>query len=208
MNDVLMLIFQFVVFIFSVMVHEVSHGVVAYKLGDDTAKKMDRLNLNPLNHIDPVGSIVLPLILFLTGSHILFGWARPVPYNPYNLRNPKTGAALISMSGPLSNFSVAIIFGIFIRILNSLPVSSEFQIPLNLFFSTIVFINLLLGVFNLVPIPPLDGSKILFAILPTRFYKIQNFMEMYGMWILLAFILFGIGIIEPIIKLLYLIIAG
>lgn len=208
MNEALSLIFQFIVFIFSVMVHEVSHGITAYRLGDDTAKKMGRLNLNPINHVDPFGSIFLPFILFLMQSPILFGWAKPVPYNPYNLKNPKTGSALIGLAGPLSNFSIAVIFGIFIRLVNSLGASADFLVPLNLFFNTIIFINLLLGVFNLVPIPPLDGSKILFALLPARYYRIQNFLETYGTWILLFFIVFGIGIIEPIIKLLYLIIAG
>ncbi len=208
MNDVLSLIFQFIVFIFSVMAHEVSHGVVAYKLGDDTAQKMGRLNLNPFNHIDPVGSVILPLILFLTGSPVLFGWAKPVPFNPYNLRNPDKGAALISMAGPVSNFSIALIFGIILRILNASPVPSDLMVPLTMFMNTIIFINLLLGVFNLVPIPPLDGSKLLFAILPYQFYKFRQFLEMYGMWILLAFIFFGIPLIQPIITVLYLIIAG
>ncbi len=208
MNDVLILIFQFVAFIFSVMVHEVSHGITAYKLGDDTAKRMGRLNLNPLNHIDPFGSIALPLMLFLTGSPILFGWAKPVPYNPYNLKNPKTGAALIGIAGPLSNFIIALIFGIFIRIMNSLPFSADFLDPLSMFFNTIIFVNLILGVFNLVPIPPLDGSKLLFAFLPNRYYGLQRFLETYGMWILIAFILFGFGILEPIVRLLYAIFAG
>lgn len=208
MNDALMLIFQFIVFIFSVMVHEVSHGITAYRLGDDTAKKMDRLNLNPLNHIDPFGSVFLPLMLFITGSPIMFGWAKPVPYNPYNLKNPEKGAALISMAGPLSNFAIAVVFGIFLRVLNSLPAQPAFTVPLGMFLNTIIFINLILAVFNLVPIPPLDGSKLLFAVLPHRFYKFRQFLEVYGMWILIAFIVFGIQIIQPIIGILYAIIAG
>lgn len=190
------------------MVHEVSHGIAAYKLGDDTAKQMGRLNLNPLNHIDPFGSIFLPLMLFATGSPILFGWAKPVPFNPNNLKNPKTGSALIGMAGPLSNFLIALIFGIFIRIMNLLPFSADFLYPLSMFFNSVIFINLLLGVFNLVPIPPLDGSKLLFAFLPNRYYGLQQFLETYGMWLLIAFILFGIGIIEPVIRLLYMIVAG
>lgn len=190
------------------MVHEVSHGVVAYKLGDDTAKRQGRLNLNPLNHIDPIGSIFLPLMLFLSGSNVLFGWAKPVPYNPHNLQNPKSGAALISASGPLSNFSIAIIFGLLLRSLNYLPPTLGFLEPLSLFFSMIIFVNLLLGVFNLIPIPPLDGSKLLFAVLPARFYDLQKFLETNGIWILLAFILFGVPFIQPIISILYLIIAG
>ncbi len=208
MNDFLISIFQFVVFIFSVMVHEVAHGITAYKLGDDTAEKEGRLNLNPVNHIDPFGSIFLPLMLFLTGSPILFGWAKPVPFNPYNLKNPEKDSALISLAGPLSNFSIAVIFGIFLRIINLLPLAGDFLIPLETFLNAIIFINLLLAVFNLVPIPPLDGSKLLFAILPHRFHKFRQFMEENGMWILIAFLLFGIPMIQPIIAVLYLMIAG
>src|SRR3989344_5255968 len=165
------LIFSLVVFIFSVMIHEVSHGVVAYKLGDDTAKAMGRLNLNPLSHIDPVGSIFLPLFLILINSPILFGWAKPVPYNPNNLKNPRSGAALIGAAGPLSNLLMAAIFGIFSRLLpldyqtrvvlaQAVPqgaaelISTPFE-ALFFAFAIIVFINTLLAIFNLVPIPPL-----------------------------------------------------
>ncbi len=208
MNDALMLVFQFIVFIFSVMVHEVSHGLTARRLGDDTAEKEGRLNLNPMNHIDPLGSVFLPLMLFLMRSPVLFGWAKPVPYNPYNLKNPKSGSALIGIAGPLSNFSIAVIFGIFLRLINASGFSADFLVPLDLFFNTVIFINLLLGVFNLIPIPPLDGSKILFALLPNRFYNVERFLQAYGMWLLIMFILFGIGIIEPIIRVLYSIITG
>ena len=190
------------------MVHEVSHGLVAYRLGDDTAKQMNRLNLNPLNHIDPVGSLILPFFLFLMGSPILFGWAKPVPYNPYNLRDPKKGAALIGIAGPLSNIAIAVIFGILIRLLKLMPVISGPAAPLFIFLNMIVFINLLLAVFNLVPIPPLDGSKVLFALLPSKYYKIQNFLEQYGMIILLFFIFFGFGILAPVIQGLYVLLIG
>src|SRR3989344_8287165 len=111
----LFLIFALVILIFSVMVHEVSHGAVADKLGDDTARNMGRLNLNPLNHIDPIGSILLPLFLALLNSPVLFGWAKPVPYNPHNLKDPKKGAALIGAAGPLSNMLLATFFGILSR---------------------------------------------------------------------------------------------
>lgn len=208
MNDILILIFQFIVFIFSVMVHEVSHGLVAYRLGDDTAKRTNRLNLNPLNHIDPVGSLMLPFFLFLIGSPILFGWAKPVPYNPYNLKNPKSGSALIGIAGPLSNIVIAVIFGLLTRILKLSPIFGETIAPLFIFLSIIVFINLLLAIFNLVPIPPLDGSKVLFALLPNRYYKIQNFLEIYGTYILLFFIFFGFGFLAPIIQGLYILLVG
>lgn len=201
------------------MIHEVSHGAVAYKLGDDTAKVMGRLNLNPLKHIDPVGSVLLPLTLILVRSPILFGWAKPVPYNPYNLRDPKKGAALIGAAGPLSNFFVAAVFGLLGRfipldqatklfITQSAPLANAEAIgspmeALYFAFMMIIFINILLGVFNLVPIPPLDGSKVLFAILPSSYYKVQQFLEQYGMIILLFFIFFGFGLIIPIIYNLY-----
>lgn len=208
MNEFLVLIFQFIVFIFSVMVHEVSHGLVAYKLGDETAKQMNRLNLNPLNHIDPFGSIILPGLLFIMRSPILFGWAKPVPYNPYNLKNPKSGAALIGIAGPLSNLSLALIFGLMIRALNFISGPETLLATLMMFLSMIVYVNIMLAVFNLIPIPPLDGSKILFAILPPKYYKTQQFLEANGNLILIIFILFGFGLLQPIINGLYFLFSG
>jgi Zn-dependent protease len=212
-------IFALAVLIFSVMIHEVSHGAVADKLGDDTARVMGRLNLNPMNHIDPIGSVLLPLFLVLINSPILFGWAKPVPYNPFNLQDPRRGAALIGAAGPLSNIFLAVTFGIFSRLLpldystklllaQSAPMGNTAAIgsPIEaLFFAfmIIIFINILLAVFNLVPIPPLDGSKVLFALLPPGYYRVQQFLEQYGVVILLLFIFFGFGVILPIIYGLY-----
>src|SRR3989344_6763668 len=206
MNDLLIKVFQLVVLIFSVMVHEVSHGLAAHRLGDDTAKKMGRLNLNPLNHLDPFGSIFLPLFLALMNSPILIGWAKPVPYNPDNLKNPKRGAALIGIAGPLSNMLLAVIFGILTRLIA--PFAGELAYPLAMFFNSVVFINILLAIFNLVPIPPLDGSKLLFAVLPYKYRGVQNFLEQYGMVILLFFIFFGFGLITPIIRGIYYLLVG
>ena len=188
------------------MVHEVSHGLAAYRLGDDTAKKMDRLNLNPLKHIDPFGSVFLPLFLALISSPILVGWAKPVPYNPENLKNPKSGAALIGIAGPLSNIALAGIFGVLTRLVA--PFAGELTYPLVIFFNSVVFINILLAIFNLVPIPPLDGSKLLFAVLPYKYRRVQDFLEQYGMVILLFFIFFGFGFIEPVIRVLYYLLVG
>ena len=202
MNEFLIIIFQFIVFIFSVMVHEVSHGVVALKLGDETAKKEGRLTLNPLVHIDFFGSILLPIFLVLTSSPVIFGWAKPVPYNPNNLKNPKKGAALIGIAGPLSNIALAVIFGILLRIISGIGVPMSL-FPLSMLFQIIISINLLLAVFNLMPIAPLDGSKLLFAILPQKYYKLQVFLERYGMAILLAFIFFGFGFLISIVNFLY-----
>lgn len=206
MNEFLIKIFQLIVLIFSVMVHEVSHGLAAYRLGDDTAKKMGRLNLNPLNHIDPFGSVFLPLFLALVNSPILVGWAKPVLYNPKNLKNPKSGAAWIGIAGPLSNLALAVIFGILTRVIA--PFAGELAYPLVMFFNSVVFINILLAIFNLVPIPPLDGSKLLFAVLPYKYRRVQSFLEQYGMVILLFFIFFGFGFITPIIRGFYYLLVG
>lgn len=153
-------IFLIVVIMFSAVVHEVMHGVAADKLGDPTARYAGRLTLNPIPHLDPFGSVFLPLILALSGSPFFFGWAKPVPYNPYNLiKAPKWGEAIVAFAGPLSNFGIALVSSALIW-LNVFP--RELQSVLFL----IVVVNVMLGFFNLIPIPPLDGSKILSAILP------------------------------------------
>lgn len=196
------LLFEFVVFIFSVIIHEVSHGVAALHLGDTTARDAKRLTLNPVSHIDPFGSLLLPLMMYiLSGGAVIFGWAKPVPYNPYNLKNPKTGAGLIAAAGPFSNLVVALIFGIFIRILGSTGVGDFGILPLLL--HTIVFINVLLAVFNLFPLPPLDGSKVLFALLPDNYDHVRRWLERYGLVLLMIFIFYGFGIIRPIIGFIY-----
>lgn len=205
-NDFLVLIFQFVVFIFSVMVHEVSHGLMAYRLGDDTAKQMDRLNLNPLKHLDFFGSILLPFLLVISNSPVVFGWAKPVPYNPNNLKNPGMGTAMIGAAGPLSNIVLAVIFGLLIRFGGGLL--SVTLPPLILLLNIIVFINILLAIFNLVPIPPLDGSKLLFALLPGKFYRFQRILENYGLVILLFFLFFGVGLIIPLVRFGYFLLVG
>lgn len=198
MNEVVLIIFQLVILIFSVMLHEVSHGYVAYLLGDTTAKDAKRLTLNPLNHLDPFGSVILPLLLYFgTGGSFVIGWAKPVPYNPYNLKNPKTGAGLIAIAGPLTNFLIAVCASILLRI----NAAGVFIQPV--FLQITVILNLSLMVFNLVPIPPLDGSKVLFSLLPSRYYQLQHVLERYGLWILVIFIFFGFSLIVPIISALY-----
>jgi Zn-dependent protease len=148
-----------VIVIFSAIVHEVMHGYAAERLGDPTARYAGRLTLNPVPHIDLFGSILLPLVFALSPGNFFFGWAKPVPYNPYNLtKAPYWGEAIVAAAGPASNLALAIIFSLLIR-LNIFPVANE------LWF-TIVLVNISLMLLNLIPIPPLDGSKILSAILP------------------------------------------
>ena len=185
---IVIIAFQLAVLLFSIMIHEVSHGAVALYLGDDTAKRLGRLTLNPLKHIDPVGSILLPLLLVLFNGPVIFGWAKPVPYNPYNLKNPKRAAAIIAAAGPLSNIVIAVIFSLLLYI----PLLMGASTMLIAAFGFIILINLLLAIFNLVPIPPLDGSKLLFALLPNMSFKFQRFLEMYGFFFLILFIFLGL----------------
>lgn len=149
------------VLIISVVLHEVAHGYAAYTLGDPTAKLQGRLSMNPLVHIDPLMSVIVPGMLLLSGAPFLFGAAKPVPYNPYNLTDQKWGEAKVAAAGPAANILIAIIFGVLIRFADVLNLSSSF---IELSFSIIV-LNIFLALFNLLPIPPLDGSKILPALL-------------------------------------------
>ena len=194
-------VFQIIVLLFSVVIHEVSHGYVAEHLGDPTARLAGRLTLNPLKHLDPFGSVILPVILAVTHSPFIFGWAKPVPYNPNNLRDPVGGGAKIAAAGPISNFIIAIIFAIAFRIAAS---ASSPELLLQRF-ADIVSINILLAVFNLVPIPPLDGSKLLPAILPRTETnaRILNFLEQNGFILILIFLFFGFDLIRPVIEALF-----
>ncbi len=153
-------IFTLLSIFLSVVIHEISHGYAAYGLGDKTAKDAGRLTLNPLPHIDTIGTLIVPAFLILTNSSFLFGWAKPVPYNPYNLRGGRYGEAFVAAAGSLSNFAIALILGFSSSFLESGPVLELIYI--------IVFINIILGLFNLIPLPPLDGSKVLLALLPGK----------------------------------------
>ncbi len=204
MNQAVEFIFQILILIFSVVIHEVSHGLAAFYLGDNTAKDEGRLTLNPLKHLDPFGSILLPLITYWAGGFI-FGWARPVPYNPYNLRNQKYGPGIVGAAGPTSNILIALIFGLLIRYSALLPFlpGSFFQIA-----TFITFLNIVLAVFNLIPIPPLDGSKILLVLFPQISFRARAFMERYGIILLLVFIFFLSGIVFPIASFIFRLITG
>lgn len=195
-------IFAIAVLIMSVVIHEVAHGYSASLLGDQTARYMGRLTLNPLRHLDPIGSLVVPAITYLLGGFII-GWARPVPYNPHNLRNQKYGPAIVGVAGPAANAFTALFFGLVIRFFGPVAPSAFVQI-----FSLVVFINLLLAVFNLIPIPPLDGSKALFALLPYRFDWIREITERYGLFLLLFFIFFLWRFFLPVVVVLFRLVTG
>ncbi|MDD3191094.1 MAG: site-2 protease family protein [Candidatus Pacebacteria bacterium] len=194
-------IFALIVLIFSIVIHEFAHGWMADQLGDPTARYMGRLTLNPIAHIDPIGSIVLPLILLLTNAGFIIGWAKPVPYNPYNLKDQKKGPAMVALAGPAANLMIAAIFGVLLRVLVTYDPIAYADVA-GLFF-LIVFYNVLLAVFNLVPLPPLDGSKILDFVLPYSMRGVMTFLERNYMLFLLIFIFFGFELIVfPIVGLL------
>lgn len=206
MGNAIQFIFSIAVLIFSVVVHEISHGYAALAQGDKTAQYAGRLTLNPLKHLDPFGSVILPVLSYLAGGFI-FGWAKPVPYNPYNLRNHKWGDAIVAIAGPAANISLALIFGFLLR-LSARATPNVFLSGFTGIVSTIVLLNLVLAFFNLVPIPPLDGSKILFSFLPYRWRPVQNFLEQYGFFIFLIFILFFSGLILPAVSFSFRLITG
>jgi Zn-dependent protease len=174
-----------VVLLFSIVVHEVAHGYVALRNGDPTARLLGRLTLNPVPHIDPIGSILLPLLLLATGSPILFGWAKPVPVNPLNFRNYRWGEITVSAAGPLSNLALAVLFSYLLRLG-----------PVNLGLMKMalwgVQINIFLALFNLIPIPPLDGSHILSILLPRDLARLYAYLEPVGFILILALFYTGI----------------
>lgn len=197
-------IFYIVILVISVVIHEVSHGFVAEYFGDKTARYAGRLTLNPLVHLDLFGSILLPALLILSHSPFLFGWAKPVPYNPNNLSHKKWGTMWVAAAGVLANFFIAVIFGLIIRLAPSLTLPAGFYFIT----STIVIVNLALALFNLIPIPPLDGSKILFSFLPYSFSKWVTLFEQYSLILLLVFIVFFSSYLYPILSYLFHLITG
>lgn len=195
-------IFSLLVLVLSVVVHEVSHGFAANYLGDPTARLAGRLSLNPLKHIDPIGSVLVPILLFFTNAGVMFGWAKPVPVNPYNLRG-KYGEAIVAAAGPLSNIGLAIVFGLLVRLAGELLPPSFLHITV-----LVVVINIVLAIFNLVPIPPLDGSKILFAFLPYHQQRLRETLERYGFFIVLIFIVFLWQYLTPVIEWIFSLLTG
>ena len=181
------------VLIYSAILHEIAHGFVAYRLGDPTAKLMGRLTLDPRSHIDPVMSILLPLVLILSGSPIIFGAAKPVPVDPFNLHDGRKDIALVSLAGPATNFLLAAIAALLIKLLGFVSLGTEAELLSGWFLLIVVRLNLLLGIFNLLPIPPLDGSKIFALLLPEKEAAAYLSIGMVGIFILFFLLLFPIG---------------
>lgn len=192
-----------IVLLVSVILHELMHGLVADRMGDPTPRHQGRLTLNPIPHIDPIGSILIPALLLLSSSPLLFGWARPVPYNPANLSDKKYGDAKVAFAGPGVNILLAIVFGLIVRFGGGV-----FPDPFIAASAMITLVNMVLAIFNLIPVPPLDGSKILFTFLPVRFRGLQSTLEQYwpiAIGFLLIFVLF---FLSPVITSLFGLLTG
>lgn len=208
MDITLITIFSLIILLFSVVIHELAHGSVAYSLGDPTAKYAGRLTINPLKHLDWFGSIILPLLLLMAtaGQGPVFGWAKPVPINPYNFKDQKWGSLKVAVAGPLSNLALALVFGLALRFV---PETIFAAAPgIFLMFVIITQINIGLAIFNLVPIPPLDGSHIFLELLPRSFDPLKMFLKQYGLFILIFFIFFGVSYLYPIMQAIFHLITG
>lgn len=195
-------IFEIIVLVFSAIAHEYLHGWMAYRLGDSTAKDAGRLTMNPLAHLEWFGSFFLPLVMVFTNMPFVFGWAKPVPYNPYNLKDRKYGDAKVAIAGPLANLVIAVFFGLFLRFF---PV---FNLTFSGLIAIIVYVNLVLMTFNLVPIPPLDGSKILATFLPDSWRVRYLSAERAGFIFIILFVMLAGDIIMPVVNFLFKIIIG
>ena len=179
---------KIIIIIYAIIIHEISHGYAALALGDRTAQYAGRLTLNPIKHIDIMGTIILPIAVFvMSAGTFLFGWAKPVPYNPYNLKNQRWGSAIVALAGPVANLVIAAVFVIFVHVGVAQGFMTTSLAEISVF---IVQMNIILAFFNLLPIPPLDGSKILFSVLPYHMMHVKNHLERYGFFILLFFIVF------------------
>lgn len=194
-------IFIYIIIVLSAVFHEYAHGWAAYQLGDSTAKDAGRLTLNPLVHLDPIGTVILPLFLLFT-SGMFLGWAKPVPYNPYNLRDLKYGTLKVAAAGPGANLLIALVLGLILRLF--LPVISSYSMALPFYLGFIIYVNIFLALFNLLPFPPLDGSKIFADLFPNQ-WRYFSQLGMMGIFIALFMAFF---ILSPIANFIFKIIVG
>ncbi len=202
-----LLVFFFIIIIPSAIIHEYAHGWMADQLGDPTARLAGRLTLNPVAHIDLFGTILMPLFLFFaTAGSFLFAYAKPVPFNPVNLKDRVWDPVKVAVAGPVSNILIAFVFGLVVRFASVISLAPNIVDLV----SIIVYANVLLAVFNMVPIPPLDGSKLLYALLPNteQWMRLKITLERYGFFVLLIFIFFAFQIISPIISFLFRLFTG
>ncbi len=200
-----LIIFQIVILLFSVVIHEVSHGFVAEYLGDPTARIAGRLTLNPIKHLDPFGSFLLPVLLIISHSPIVLGWAKPVPYNPSRLvKDYKYGPLKVALAGPAANLLIALVFGLLLRF------TYHISVPFAGLLGIVVFLNILLAIFNLMPIPPLDGSKILTVLLPPKYSLYVQRVGSIGIFFILLFLLYlgGFSFIFGLTSLLFEMLSG
>lgn len=201
-GQILDIILQVVAVFMAIVLHEAAHGYVAYRLGDPTAKQRGRLTLNPLAHVDLIGTVLVPVFLVLVGSSFLFGWAKPVPVNPMYFRNRFRGMLLVAIAGPGTNFALALTTGLVGRLLlgvipesvlfNTASFAGSAARSLMFLLGVFVIYNVILGIFNMIPIPPLDGSRVLTYFLPTEGRRIMLSLERYGFFILIALLYFNV----------------
>jgi len=198
--DLIVGLASLIILVYSAILHEIAHGFVAERLGDPTARLLGRLTLNPKNHIDPFMSILLPLLLTLSGSPVIFGAAKPVPVDPFNLRDGRKDLAIVSLAGPLTNTLIAIIAAVLIKILifatpyfGASPMLTDIVLVIYAFLALVVRMNLLLAIFNFLPIPPLDGSKVFSLILPEKEAAVYLSVGTFGILIIFFLLMFPIG---------------
>lgn len=197
-------LFIYIVIIISVVFHEYAHGWAAYRLGDSTAKNAGRLTLNPLAHMEMWGTVIIPLVL-LYGSGIFIGWAKPVPYNPYNLSDQRYGNLKVAIAGPAANILIAVVLGILLRFAPLYANSISFITPMFLqLMGFVIFVNIFLAIFNLIPIPPLDGSKVLGDLFP----RVAQGMQGMGIMGIFIAIFLAFFILSPIAQLIFWLITG